>query len=167
MSKLILVTADRDRGKTTALWNLYKQFLIEKNNQIGGFISVLNKNDDKSRIVIKDLKSGEELLLASSIEEDWKGQEENCFKMGMHYTFFQDVFDRCFDSYRNVLNCSHIFIDEAGALELKDKGFSQAIEYLRKNFDGTLVIAVRELFLEDFQMIYSFDKGWTTQVLTI
>jgi nucleoside-triphosphatase THEP1 len=167
MSKLILVTADRDRGKTTALWNLYKQFNIEKNKRIGGYITVLNKNDDKSRIVIKDLSSGEEMLLASSIEEDWAGQEERCFKMGMRYTFFQDVFDRSCDSYRNALDCSHIFIDEAGALELKDKGFSPAIEYLRKNYKGTLVIAVRELFLEDFQMIYSFDNGWTTQVLTI
>ncbi|MBF9014506.1 MULTISPECIES: nucleoside-triphosphatase [unclassified Oceanispirochaeta] len=167
MSKLILVTADRDRGKTTALWNLYRQFHVEDNNRIGGYISVLNKDNNKSRIVLKNLRSGEEMLLASCIEEDWAGQEERCFKMGMRYTFFQDAFDNSYDSYKDALDCSHIFIDEAGALELKDKGFSPAIEYLKSNFKGTLIISVRELFLEDFLIIYSFDKGWTTQVFTV
>lgn len=167
MSKLILVTADKDRGKTTALWNIYRQFQNEDHKRIGGYISVVNKTNDKSRILIKDLSSGEEMLLASSIEEDWSGQAERCFKLGMRYTFFQDVFDKSCKLYRDALDCSHLFIDEAGALELKGKGFSPAIDYLRLNYEGTLVIAVRELFLEDFQIIFPFEKGWTTQILTV
>ncbi|MDC7233410.1 MAG: nucleoside-triphosphatase [Spirochaetales bacterium] len=167
MSKLILVCAEKNSGKTTALWNLHKQFKTGRISRQGGFITLLNQEGDKSRIVLKELLTGDEMLLASSREEDWTGKDVNTFKMGQQYIFSQNLFDYCNAAYTNSLDCSHLFIDEAGALELRGGGFAPAIEFLSTNYEGTLCIAVREPFLEDFKMLYPFERGWTTQTLTI
>jgi hypothetical protein len=78
MSKLIIVSAPRNYGKTTRLWDIYRELLQNDKNSTGGYITVLPEGNDKSRVILKDLQSGEQQLLGSSHEDDWNSKEENC-----------------------------------------------------------------------------------------
>lgn len=164
MNKLIIVSAARNQGKTTRLWEIYRELMQNDENSIGGYITVLSEGNDKSRVILKDLQSGENMLLGSSHKEDWNDQEENWFQMGLRYSFSQESFDKTYKDYIESLTCSHLFIDEAGPLELKDRGFAPVLNYLKENFKGTLIVAVRDIFVNDFLRIFSFEENWSLEI---
>ena len=148
MGKLILVTAERNGGKSSEMWKLYRSCL-ERGEAPGGFITELK--EDKSSYNLIDLLSGNKLLMA----DDGPGEAAEIWSIpGSKYHFPRATFKKVFRRIEENLDREILFIDEAGKLEFAGKGIAPVLHMLRKRYKGTLIIAVRQsnvkMFLERF-----------------
>ncbi|MBI9102939.1 MAG: hypothetical protein JEY99_11020 [Spirochaetales bacterium] len=166
MRKLIIVTAPRNSGKSTRMWELFYHYKEIREYKIGGFITKLfRKGEDKSGFLLTDLVVGDEFPVA--LENPPIG-EEGWFPMGRRYWFAGAAFNRTHDFFKESVKSSkgytHLFVDEAGLLELDGGGFYASIKMLESDFKGTLVIAVRDVFLEEFLKKFKFKNLWDIEI---
>lgn len=130
-----IITADRDKGKTTYLENLVKQ----QPEYFGGILSLAGPNKDSYfayNIESKEkrlLMSKEEGLGAGPVIKKFHCKQEN------------------FDWAKGAIEASQkpaIIIDEIGRLELRDEGFASVLR-LKLKSSQELYLAVRSSFVEE------------------
>ena len=162
MRKLIVITAPRNRGKTTWLWELKSQLEKKKENSIGGFITELQTDGaEKKKYILVNQDGGEKLVMAT---DNPPLKNSGWFLLGKRYWFSMDTFEKTFETYSNSGQYTHVFMDEAGLLELEGSGFASSIEWLMNNYEGTLIIAVRDIFVEDFLAKFRFRENWKVEI---
>ncbi len=132
MSSNIIITADRNCGKTTYASHLIKQGVICK-----GIISL--SNDDKSEYLAHNIETGESRTLLSKKFES--GEAIGVFKLNL------ETFNWANECLMNI-ESGTVLIDEVGRLELSGRGFAPALKVLLKK-DVTLYITVRTSFLNE------------------
>lgn len=148
MKEVIIISAPRNSGKTTKLWALYNELKKDNKNNICGYITKLESI--KSLCTLINLENEKKYLLAKLDYEQHKTNSDMLwFKYGNRFIFSQQSFNIANEYYCNVKeNCTHLFIDEAGPLERDGIGFSESLIHLQKQFNGTLIIAIRDIYVE-------------------
>ena len=135
--QIVLVVGKKSAGKTRYLHWLSDR-LREKGKRVAGFLSIGNwDGGEKNRYFLKDLETGESMLLAE------KPEHGPADKPAIGYRFKQPAFNRATARYREIFNSEILFLDEYGPLEVKRGGFYPALQFLLKNYQGILFISVR------------------------
>ncbi len=146
--KIIILTGHKNSGKT-GFANRAADILKEKGFRVGGILSMsITEDGGKTGYNLFDLRNGEFTLLCSM------------------YNFSSDIRTGRFGFYDEGLLAGNfslrdydydiIFIDEAGRLELDGGGWSESIEKALKNYNGIMVLVIRQslkdLFIEKYRL---------------
>ena len=137
MKKIIIITGEINSGKTTRAQELIDLYRNE-GRSVGGIVSISEISDNrKTAYYAVDIKTGKKMLLAS------EKPISKTLKYGRFY-FSEKGFAfgsaRLSESYDNDV----VFIDEVGPLEYSGKGFFNDVKYLIEEYNGTLVLVIRE-----------------------
>ena len=139
-----IVTGPINTGKTT--W-LIKDF-NSKENADGFACRKVKINGEHIGYELIHLASGESCQFIRKIEhipENWN----EAFRLGMHYSFNKEGFDFankiCEEALSKKVSC--FYLDEAGHLELKGRGFADILKKVLAA-DVDLVLVVREALIE-------------------
>ncbi len=141
---MIIISADKNQGKTTQIKKIVA-YLKEKNIAIGGFYSEKVFDNQKfigyDVIMVETNKSYAFLRLKGNNTQQRIGD------------FFIDEFalaEGIIQIKKAITDeVKAIFIDEIGKLELKNRGWTVAINNLLHSYKGKIIIAIRVNFVQD------------------
>jgi nucleoside-triphosphatase THEP1 len=146
-NKVIIITGDRNGGKTTNLLSY-----LEKNSgsylahEICGYVSLANK--EKNCYRLKDLSSGESRIAMSEKEVP------NASRWGRFFVD-EEVFSWANTSIEQHLKTAKLVVfDELGRFELAGSGFDRAFRSALSQTDLVIVATVRTQFLSLIQSRY-------------
>jgi len=155
MRSLILITGERNSGKTTLLRQLLRDLRQEGGAVPGGFITCLSgAGESKNRYFLEDLAGGEIRPAAADVPSGGEGW----FSGTGRFWFCRPTYLWALETYRRQLDFPVLFMDEAGALELKGEGFAPSLELLAREYEGTLYLAVRRMFVEPVLEKYGLES---------
>jgi len=142
MPKVIIITAEKHKGKTTYVKNLV-ELLGKKGYKTGGFLAPGKFEDNRrSEFDILDLSTGTQTLLAGvHLTEGEKIGSFVFSKKGVE-------FGKQILNPQSLLHCDFVVIDEIGPLEMKGMGWAASIEGLLKYPDFTQIWVVRRTLVE-------------------
>lgn len=146
--KVIIISADKNSGKTT-----YANNLIRKDrSKYLGFLSL--SNNDKNSFYLQDINSDDKILLMDDVPR------KNLERIGRFYirpNAFNEVHDLLIEQIKEDDLNKIVVIDEVGRLELSRKGFDVLLrELLEKRV--SLLLCVRKCFVADVIRSYRLDK---------
>jgi len=136
-SRIIIITGKKDSGKTSTL----KRIIREQKSlgkTVGGIISeARGKGSDRVSYYAVDILTGEKMLLATTE------------KIETNITFGRFFFsEKGIKFARNTLKKTEgsdiVVIDELGPLECMEEGFLDEALDLVKQYDGELILVIRE-----------------------
>ncbi|MFC1724927.1 NTP transferase domain-containing protein [candidate division KSB1 bacterium] len=143
MKKVIIITGETNSGKTYTVSKIV-HLCLEQGFTTGGIVTVdASKIGEKSVLNAKDLRKGTEKTLAT--KEDIKTDIKTRL-----FNFYPETLSWCNDVLSGSLESDIIFIDEAGKLELENKGFAESLKHILRNYRGILVLSVKERVLTEF-----------------
>jgi nucleoside-triphosphatase THEP1 len=125
--QVVIITGDIHQGKTTFVQKIVAD-LFEQKIRIAGFLSIgINENGIRTGFNLTDLGSSRQIELCSD------KKNEKRLKLG-RYFFNQDAisFGNEILDAKKLSDKQVILIDEVGHLELKGKGWSNAIENITR-----------------------------------
>ena len=138
MNRIILITGEKNSGKTTYLKYFIHQVAIRENLPIGGFFTEgIFKSGRISGYDLIELDHHDKKLLCSNIpRKGW-------IKMGRFY-FDPEGFRFGEQVLSNIPEgVAWIMIDEYGPMEISGKGWRKAIDQLLERNELTLMITIR------------------------
>ena len=141
--KIIIVSGAIDAGKTTKIKSLIESYELS-DKELSGFYS--EKVFQSNELIGYDLVF---LVLQKTVPFlrlkpfDTMGVDD---RIGDYY-----INKTAISSAATEISNTHsiIFMDEIGRLELRNAGFAALLTDLLKNFEGTLILAVRDAFLDE------------------
>ncbi len=144
--KISIVTGPVQSGKTTFL----QKFIAEKKN-VSGVISP----------VIDGIRFFQNILNDEIQSMETSSDDPAALQIGKFY-FSQTAFDWAINVIENATTnqADIIIIDEIGPLELQDNGFAKLLKniLLKDNFDGELILVVREKILDEVLLFFNIKK---------
>lgn len=148
----IIITGPKGGRKTSMLYALCS-LLDTEGSQLGGVIQVAHlPNQVKDSYTLSDQGSGtiRPFLVSTPTEgfTPWK-------RFWIDYSVFEWVDEAV---RQRVKVASYITFDEVGELELSHKGFDATIRNLLATFTKTVILVVREQFLDDIMAHYFLNK---------
>ena len=149
MCKLTIISGNKQSGKTSYLINLLHQLNSEGIICAGFIAEGTFKNNQRNSFKLIDLSTKDEILL---MDTDPDTGSENIGRFYINeegIKFGKNILNTALNS-----NCTKIFIDEIGPLELENKGWSDPFRLLL-NSEKELIISVRRKLLE--KVITHFD----------
>lgn len=149
---VFIVTGKKHEGKTTLAYNLAQE-AINNGSRVGGILSLsINEDGKRAGYAVLDLKSGKTTPLAST--KPFDDYAEAC---GPYY-FYKEGFDFAYAALDvdYIDDREIVFIDEVGWIELMNKGFSKNIKELLNFKINTLILVVRDEFVEDVEKKFIF-----------
>ncbi len=151
--EVIIVSGDRGEGKSKFLSKLAEEL---KNNkiEISGFIAEgLYIDNEKKGFILRNLENNEQKVLSSF-------EPIGNVKIGRFY-FDEKVIEYGFDILDNANNDDFkiIIVDEIGQLELKNKGWSKAVEKIMPNTNVIQVWAVRKKYINDVLRRFAISRA--------
>jgi len=156
MRTLILITGERNSGKTTLMRQILREIRRDKGASPGGFITCLpGPGETKNRYFLEDLAGGE---IRPAAADALPGDCGGWFSGTGRFWFCRETYLWALETYRRQLDFPVLFLDEAGALELKGEGFDPALELLARQYGGTLYLAVRRMFVEPVMERYGLES---------
>ena len=157
--KVFIICGSRGEGKTSFVKKLTEVF--RKNNiPVGGFLSerVMEDSHTKGYDLIDIETNDSEILMR---ESDDSGKE----KIGRFA-----IYPKGFEKGNKILSPSRligkklVIIDEVGALELNDKGWSEHVKSLIEASGITLLLTVRDSLTEEVIHKYNFSQPFIYKV---
>jgi len=138
---IIILSGDKNSGKTENARLIY-EYLINKGISVSGIISTaeMDKNVKKSYYAV-DLQSSEERLIASM--DLMNGGQKLC-----NFYFFEDGFKFADRILKKNLSSRVKIIDEISQFEINKKGFYKTVKFLIENYNGHLILVVRNSNIE-------------------
>lgn len=123
MPRVVIITADKNKGKTTYAMNLAED-LKAQGKKVGGFLAIaVNKNGGRSGFTLREIESGKEHNICTINETSgWQ-------KVGRYYVNPGGI-----DFGRKILNRNiaedpdWIVIDEVGHMEMGNRGWAPFID---------------------------------------
>ena len=162
--QIYILTGTIDGGKTTFVKNLIA-FLESKAIGVGGIYA--------EKIFQQDVFEGYDLVHISTLEKVpfmklKNADSENTFG---RFTYNEASINTGKDWLlpKNFENKTVVVIDEIGKWELEQKGWFDSLQLLLKTTDLTIILAVREPFVEDVKNHFGipFAKVWDVQATSI
>jgi nucleoside-triphosphatase THEP1 len=151
--KIVVITGEKNIGKTTFIKKLYTA-LLKLDLEVNGFREI--KTCDLLNYEIENLKTGERFLWAQRNQNSTNLL--NSFKT--KYNYNTSNLDNILNSLKkNVLESKEkdIFIfDEFGKIEIKGSGLLKIFEFFFKKYN-CLIIVVQKSVLQEFSNKYNED----------
>lgn len=141
-ANVFILTGDTDSGKTKRVEELSAR-LKKTGARVGGIIQrKVLKNDKRHGYNLFDIRSQKSLPLCRADAPD-AGIVAGPFK------FYPEAFQFGSDSLAiaNIRDCDVVILDEAGPLEIKDKGWSVALKGILQSYSGTFILVIREFLV--------------------
>lgn len=140
--KILIITGKVNSGKSFKAEKIVQHFKHTGKN-VNGFISRgIFSGLNKTGYNLVNISTGAEYHLAST-----SPKENFNLKQGSFY-FNEEVFNYINDNAKENLTADIIALDEIGHLELQNKGFYPFFKICLKDFEGKLLIVVRNSLLE-------------------
>lgn len=139
--KVVIVTNKQNSGKTS----YFARYVV--NNKVNGIISLSDSNKtfySATRISDGESKVIMDVNYPKSHRIGKFGIDTKAFKWANDYLI--DLVDK---------NEKIIALDECGQLELYKRGYYPFLEYSKKNFKNTLVLTIRDEFVDSFKEYFS------------
>lgn len=154
--KVSILTGKQGEGKTTLASNIVR-ILKGKNVLVGGILAPGYFDDGKrSGFDVLDIKSGiirtlcniknmDSLIKAGPFGFSWDGilSGRKALDMG------------------NLSDCRVVIIDEIGPLELSGNGWAECIDRISEEYEGILLIVVRESLIDDVKLHWFAEIEYT------
>lgn len=145
---ITIITGARGSGKTTYLKNLIEEYIsCSPSRRIGGVITsaaiAANTVSLKTEYKAVHVIDGEaKLLLSDHYRENWK-------PLG-RFWYNPDTFSWAVSLIqKDASYCSLVVLDEIGPLELKGGGYAECLQQLLLEFEGELILVIREEILQN------------------
>lgn len=142
-SSVILITGDRNSGKTTLCLELLK-LSRDLNLEVVGLISPKILNSDKNpKINCMNLENGESILFATW-EPGWDIQNPN-----RQWKIIPKASEWGNHVLRNIKKADVLFVDELGYLELEqNKGWTEALTIIGKKSISLSIVVLRPALMK-------------------
>jgi len=135
--EVILITGGVNSGKTGMMKRLANKEKAAGNKPSGIIAEGIFAGSEKIGFNITDLSSGESMPLAGISPEKDKG-----FSAGKYF-FSNEGFEFAKKALMNYRPGGVVFLDEAGPLELADKGYAGCLRTLTSSTVNVLYVSVR------------------------
>lgn len=165
---VFLLTGPTQSGKTTLIRDT-AGLLMGKGMKVRGILAPGNFQDGKrNEFFCRDISSGKEELLSS------RKPEKGWIPYGPFF-FNPEIFAKGTATISNALkeNADLVILDEVGPVEMKGKGWHQALELLKDRRDILQVWVVRERMMKEIRLNYMVPaenvirtEQWTAEGLT-
>ncbi|MGM0441942.1 MAG: nucleoside-triphosphatase, partial [Elusimicrobiota bacterium] len=136
--RITIVTGPVGSGKTTRLQNIVSGYRDNQKSISGIVAPAIFKDGHKVGYDVVDINSGKRKVLARTNRDFNSG-----FTVGK-YNFSDNAFDFATDILNHARAGETVFLDEAGPLELKGKGYAGCIEKLLKMELSEFYVVVRK-----------------------
>ena len=147
--QVIIITGEIHQGKTTFTQRIITD-LLEQKIRIAGFLSLgINENGTRTGFNLFDIESSEQTELCSTVKDECR------INLGQYY-FNNEAILRGNEilNTKNLSDIQLIVIDEVGPLELKGKGWSNAIENLTRS------VAIPQLWVVRKSLAGKITRNW-------
>ncbi|MFO8020858.1 MAG: nucleoside-triphosphatase [Perlabentimonas sp.] len=140
-SKIIIITADKQSGKTTFLKELVA-LLEKKNQQVWGFFAegLWNDNGERTGFNLITLPAKSSIPLCNKTTTQWQ-------PFGSYF-FNPKAIEQGTAHLENAPSGVPIFIDEVGLFELDDQIWANAFSNIISKRDNPIIVTIRRAFLE-------------------
>jgi len=135
--EVILVTGGVNSGKTGMMKRLVNKEKTAGNKPAGIIAEGIFEAGEKAGFDVKDLSSGKSMTLARISPE-----KDNGFPAGKYF-FSNEGFEFAKKALMNYSPGGTVFLDEAGPLELADKGYAGCLRTLLNSPISVLYVSVR------------------------
>jgi nucleoside-triphosphatase THEP1 len=157
--KVFIITGSTGQGKTTMVQNIVDVFKQNKIS-VGGFYSpkVIEDNKIIGYDIVDISTNSREIFLRLT-------DDDSLPKIGKFSIIPRGLQTgtRILKPSANVSN-EFVIIDEAGSLELKDKGWAAGIHKLTEASDNHIILVVRDIFVERILKKMNFEPGFVYNV---
>jgi len=157
--EVVIITGDVHQGKTTTAQKVISD-LLDRNIKIGGFLSLaINDNGQRTGFNLFDIESSEQIELCSVVKD------ENRLRIGQYY-FNNAAIEKGLKILNkdNLINKQLIVIDEIGPLELKDRGWSIAIDNITNNSYLPQLWVVRRSLVQAISRRWNIGNAWVFDI---
>lgn len=138
MNRIILITGDKNSGKTSFIKHFIDQVVSKEKLPYGGFIAEgIFKSGKKSGFDLVELNRHDKKLLCTNIPKKGWIKMDNFYFDPEGFRFGEDIL------FNLAEETKWIVIDEYGPMELSGMGWRKAIDQLMKREGLTLLITVR------------------------
>jgi nucleoside-triphosphatase THEP1 len=157
--EVVIITGDVHQGKTTTAQKVISD-LLDRNIKIGGFLSLaINDNGQRTGFNLFDIESSEQIELCSVVKD------ENRLRIGQYY-FNNAAIEKGLKILNtdNLINKQLIVIDEIGPLELKDRGWSIAMDNITNNSYLPQLWVVRRSLVQAISRRWNIGNAWVFDI---
>jgi len=162
--KVYIITGDVHSGKTTYAFKIARK-IKKKGIKIAGILAPgYMKEGKRIAFDVLDLATVEKTRLATSKNiEDLKEVFGEYF--GPYYFYRSGMnFARNALKLETVKNSYVVFIDEVGRMEIQESGYYQALIDLLESDINTIILVVREKFIEDIKKKFNINPAGILRV---
>ncbi|MFH1353573.1 MAG: nucleoside-triphosphatase [bacterium] len=145
---MILITGGVNSGKTGKMKRFVNQERAAGNKPSGIIAEGIFEGGEKVGFDVKDLSSGESMPLARISSEKDKG-----FPAGKYF-FSNEGFEFAKKALMNYRPGGAVFLDEAGPLELADRGYAGCLKTLLNSSVKIFYVAVRGGCLDEIKEFF-------------
>lgn len=157
LSRIILISGERDSGKTTRLWQEIVRYRVTPGVRLGGVATLpVPPGASKNEYVLQNLQTGEKRLLMS--EREIPGGER----------FGRFFVDTTVFSWANsailaqFAHSTHVVFDEIGRIELSGGGLAPSFSVAVQQKRNVVIAVVRTSFLSDVARTFALDMDECT-----
>lgn len=157
--KLILITGERDAGKTTRLWQEIARYRSMPDARLGG-VATLPVSPDaiKCEYSLQDLESGEVRLLMSERELPYS---EKFGRFFVDTSVFSWANSAILAQFARI---THVVFDEIGRIELSGGGLAPSFSVALEQEQLVVIAVVRTSFLSDVARTFALDLDECTVI---
>ncbi len=153
MALVKIITGGFNCGKTTTAEKLMEEYTAEGQRAAGFIAEAEYTNGEKNTYYIRDISTGRrELAVCLEPPQDCRPGEWKKHDFSRFY-FSEGAFIFAAEILEGAVGADFVMIDELGPLELGGGGSFYAVKRLIDNYEGTIILVIREKILEEMVVL--------------
>ncbi|MFB0518950.1 MAG: nucleoside-triphosphatase [Acidobacteriota bacterium] len=157
--RIIVVTGSVGGGKTSLVEEAAHLLKTEGVSVAGVITPVLNEAGKRVGYIIRDLRTGEERILARTTPFDTPLRQCSFYFVEESFRWAEKLFSKSLDSQVFIL-------DEVGRLELRRKGYYRLLESILLRYEGCFIITARRDILAELIALFKIERAAVIDIET-
>lgn len=151
-AQVVLITGDRDSGKTTRLWREIDLLKKSAGSRLAGVATLpIEPGMPKIDYTLQNLMTGERrLLMTERVQAGWE-------RFGRFYVDSTAFSWANSEIISQLSQATHVVFDEIGKIELSGNGFAPSFSAALRYESVTVIAVVRTRFLNDIADAFGLD----------
>ncbi len=143
--KITILTGSVDSGKTTFVKNLINDLRKQKKSLCGIYSDAVISGSRKIGYDIVSISTGDSRKLCRERSGEIQSGQ-------LKFEFNQDGVNFGLNVLNHAMHnqCDYLVIDEAGPLELNEKGWASVLGNILKGFPNNIIVVVRDYLVDEF-----------------